>query len=70
MIGGVFAYFISKRITNPVADLSIHLTSSATQIASSAVHQQSNVTTLMASSNQIASAAKEISATSQELLKR
>ncbi|UWZ83420.1 methyl-accepting chemotaxis protein [Occallatibacter riparius] len=69
LIGGVFAYFISKRITNPVADLSINLTSSATQISSSAVHQQSNVTSLMASSNQIASAAKEISATSQELLR-
>lgn len=69
LCGAVFAYFISKRITNPVADLSINLTSSATQISSSAVHQQSNVTTLMASSNQIASAAKEISATSQELLR-
>jgi len=69
LVGAVFAYFISKRITNPVADLSIHLTSSATQISSSAVHQQSNVTALMASSNQIASAAKEISATSQELLR-
>lgn len=69
LAGAVFAYFISKRITSPVADLSIHLTSSATQISSSAVHQQSNVTTLMASSNQIASAAKEISATSQELLR-
>jgi methyl-accepting chemotaxis protein len=68
LVGTVVAYLVSKRITNPVADLSIHLTSSATQIASSAVHQQSNVTTLMASSNQIASAAKEISATSQELL--
>lgn len=68
IVGAVVAYLISKRITNPVADLSIHLTSSATQISSSAVHQQSNVTTLMASSNQIASAAKEISATSQELL--
>jgi methyl-accepting chemotaxis protein len=69
VLGGVFAFFISKRITNPVADLSINLTSSATQISSSAVHQQSNVTSLMASSNQIASAAKEISATSQELLR-
>ncbi|HWE84466.1 MAG TPA: Cache 3/Cache 2 fusion domain-containing protein [Terracidiphilus sp.] len=68
-LGGVVAYFISKRITDPVADLSIHLTSSATQIASSAVSQQSSVATLMASSNQIASAAKEISATSQELLR-
>ncbi len=67
--GAVFAYFISKRITSPMADLSINLTSSATQISSSAVHQQESVTTLMASSNQIASAAKEISATSQELLK-
>jgi hypothetical protein len=69
VLGGVFAYFISRRITSPVADLSINLTSSATQISSSAVHQQSNVTSLMASSNQIASAAKEISATSQELLR-
>jgi methyl-accepting chemotaxis protein len=69
LVGAVVAYFISRRITNPVADLSIHLTSSATQISSSAVHQQANVTTLMASSNQIASAAKEISATSQELLR-
>ena len=68
-VGAIVAYFISKRITNPVADLSIHLTSSATQVASSAVHQQSSVATLMASSNQIAAAAKEISATSQELLR-
>ena len=69
VFGTVFAYFISKRITSPMADLTIHLTSSATQVSSSAVHQQESVTTLMASSNQIASAAKEISATSQELLK-
>jgi Cache 3/Cache 2 fusion domain/Methyl-accepting chemotaxis protein (MCP) signalling domain len=68
-LGAVVAYFISRRITAPVADLSINLTSSATQIASSAVHQQASVTALMASSNQIASAAKEISATSQELLR-
>jgi methyl-accepting chemotaxis protein len=69
VFGAVFAYFISKRITSPMADLTIHLTSSATQVSSSAVHQQESVTTLMASSNQIASAAKEISATAQELLK-
>lgn len=69
VLGAVVAYLISKRITSPVADLSINLTSGATQIASSAVHQQSSVTALMASSNQIASAAKEISATSQELLR-
>ena len=63
------AYTLSKRITDPMADLSIHLTSNATQIASSAVHQQANVATFMASSNEIASAVKEISATSQELLR-
>ena len=69
LLSGVFAYFFSHRITDPMADLSIHLTSNATQIASSAVHQQANVTTFMASTNQIASAVKEISATSQELLR-
>jgi methyl-accepting chemotaxis protein len=68
-ISAVFAYFISRRITGPMADMSINLTSNATQIASSAIHQQTNVATLMASSNQIAAAAKEISATSQELLR-
>jgi methyl-accepting chemotaxis protein len=69
LCGGVFAYLLSRRITNPMVDLSIHLTSNATQIASSAVHQQANVATFMASSNEIASAVKEISATSQELLR-
>jgi len=68
-LSAVFAYWISKRIANPMADLSIQLTSNATQIASSAIHQQANVSTLMASSSQIASAVKEISATSQELLR-
>jgi methyl-accepting chemotaxis protein len=66
---GILAYLLSKRITSPMADLSIHLTSNATQIASSAIHQQSNVATFMSSSTQIASAVKEISATSQELLR-
>jgi methyl-accepting chemotaxis protein len=69
IIGSVFAYHFSKRITDPMADLSIHLTSNATQIASSAVHQQANATTFMASSNQIATAVNEISSTSQELLR-
>ena len=68
-LGTWFAFVLSKRITDPMADLSIHLTSNATQIASSAVHQQANVATFMASSNEIASAVKEISATSQELLR-
>jgi methyl-accepting chemotaxis protein len=66
---GFIAYGISKRITDPMADLSIHLTSNATQIASSAIHQQANVSSFMASSTQIATAVREISATSQELLR-
>jgi len=65
----VFAYYISKRITNPMVDLSVQLTSNATQISSSALHQQSSVTEVLASSNQIASAVNEISATSRELLR-
>jgi methyl-accepting chemotaxis protein len=69
VLSAVLAYFMSKHITDPMADLSISLTSSATQVASSAVHEQANVATFMASSNQIASAVKEISATSQELLR-
>jgi len=69
LLSALFAFFISRRITGPMADLSIHLTSNATQIASSAVHQQANVATFMASTNQIAAAVKEISATSQELLR-
>jgi len=69
LLSGVLAYVFSKRISDPMADLSINLTSSATQVTSSAIHQQANVATFMASSNQIASAVKEISATSQELLR-
>lgn len=69
VLSGILAYLFSKRISDPMADLSISLTSSATQVASSAIHQQANVATFMASSNQIASAVKEISATSQELLR-
>ena len=66
---GFFAWWLSRRITNPMTNLSIHLTSNATQLASSAMHEQANVATFMASSNQIASAVKEISSTSQELLR-
>lgn len=68
-LSAIVAYFLSKHITNPMADLSINLTSSATQVASSAVREQANVASFMASSNQVASAVKEISATSQELLR-
>lgn len=69
ILSALMAYFLSKHITDPMADLSINLTSSATQVASSAVREQANVASFMASSNQIASAVKEISATSQELLR-
>lgn len=69
LLSGLFAYFISRRISGPMADLSIHLTSNATQIASSAVQQQASVAAFMGSSTQIASAVNEISATSRELLR-
>ena len=69
LFSAFFAYSITRRITNPMADLSIRLTSNATQVASSAAHQQTNVATLTSSSSQIAAAAKEIAATSQELLR-
>jgi hypothetical protein len=68
-ISAIFAAYMSRRITNPLADLSVQLTSNATQIASSAIHQQSSVTEVLSSSNQIASAVNEISATSRELLR-
>jgi methyl-accepting chemotaxis protein len=63
------AYVVSKRITDPMADLSIQLTSNATQISSSALHQQASVAGFMGSSNEIATAVNEISATSRELLR-
>lgn len=69
LLSALIAYYMSRHITDPMADLSINLTSSATQVASSAVREQANVASFMASSNQIASAVKEISATSQELLR-
>jgi len=69
LLSAFFAYSITQRITDPMADLSIRLTSNATQVASSAAHQQTNVATLTSSSNQIAAGAKEIAATSQELLR-
>jgi len=62
------AYVVSRRISNPMADLSIQLTSNATQISSSALHQEASVAGFMGSSNEIATAVNEISATSRELL--
>ncbi|SNS82483.1 Cache 3/Cache 2 fusion domain-containing protein [Granulicella rosea] len=60
---------LSKRLIDPMVDLTIRLTSNATQIASSARQQASNVASFNTSGNEIASAVKEISATSKELLR-
>jgi methyl-accepting chemotaxis protein len=69
----LFAVFLamqmSRRIIDPMADLTIRLTSNATQIASSAQQQAANVASLNTTGNQIAAAVKEISATSKELLR-
>ncbi len=64
-----FGLHMSQRLISPMADLTIRLTSNATQIASSAQQQAANVANLNTSGNQIASAVNEISATSKELLR-
>jgi uncharacterized protein YoxC len=60
---------LSKRLIDPMADLTIRLTSNATSIASSARQQAANVANINTSGNQIATAVNEISATSKELLR-
>jgi methyl-accepting chemotaxis protein len=60
---------LSKRLIDPMADLTIRLTSSATSIASSARQQASNVANINTSGNEVATAVNEISATSKELLR-
>ena len=65
----LLAWRMSDRIIDPMADLTIRLTSNATQIASSARQQAANVANINTSGNQIAAAVKEISATSKELLR-
>jgi len=65
----LLALRISRKLIDPMADLAIRLTSNATQVASSARHQAANVANFNTSGNEIASAVKEISATSKELLR-
>jgi len=65
----LLALRLSKKLIDPMADLAIRLTSNATQIASSARQQAANVANFNTSGNEIASAVKEISATSKELLR-
>ena len=65
----LLALRLSKKLIDPMADLTIRLTSNATQIASSARQQAANVANINTSGNQIATAVNEISATSKELLR-
>ena len=60
---------LSKRLIDPMADLTIRLTSNATSIASNARQQASNVANINTSGNEIATAVNQISATSKELLR-
>jgi methyl-accepting chemotaxis protein len=65
----LLALRMSKRLIDPMADLTIRLTSNATSIASSARQQASNVANINTSGNEIATAVNQISATSKELLR-
>jgi uncharacterized protein YoxC len=65
----LIALRMSKRLIDPMADLTIRLTSNATSIASSARQQASNVANINTSGNEIATAVNQISATSKELLR-
>lgn len=65
----VVSTLISKRIVNPLLEITIQLTSNGTQVASSVNQQLSHATSFNASSTEIATAVREISSTSQELLR-
>jgi methyl-accepting chemotaxis protein len=65
----LLALRLSNRLIDPMADLTIRLTSNATSIASSAHQQASNVANINTSGNEIATAVNEILATSKELLR-
>ncbi len=65
----LLALRLSKRLIDPMADLTIRLTSNATSIASNARQQAANVANINTSGNEIATAVNEISATSKELLR-
>lgn len=60
---------LGKRLIDPMADLTIRLTSNATSIASNARQQAANVANINTSGNEIATAVNQISATSKELLR-
>jgi methyl-accepting chemotaxis protein len=65
----LLALRLSQKLIDPMADLTIRLTSNATSIASSARQQAANVANINTSGNEIATAVNEISATSKELLR-
>ena len=60
---------LSRKLIDPMADLTIRLTSNATSIASNARQQAANVANINTSGNEIATAVNQISATSKELLR-
>jgi methyl-accepting chemotaxis protein len=69
VVATVVALTLSKRIVDPLLEITIQLTSNGTQVASSASQQRNHVANFNTSSTEIATAVKEISSTSQELLR-
>jgi len=69
LIVTLIATLVSKQIIDPLLEITIQLTSNGTQVASSANLQLSHATSFNVSSTEIATAVKEISSTSQELLR-
>ena len=69
LIVALVSTLISKQIVDPLLEITIQLTSNGTQVASSANQQLSHATSFNVSSTEIATAVKEISSTSQELLR-
>ncbi len=65
----IVASVYSRRIVDPLMEITIQLTSNGTQVASSARQQLDNATNFNASSTEIATAVKQISSTSKELLR-
>lgn len=66
---GALSWLMSRRVVDPLLGITIQLTSSGTQIASSASQQLNAATSFNVSSTEVATAVKEISSTSQELLR-
>jgi len=69
LVVALVATVLSKQIVDPLLEITIQLTSNGTQVASSANQQLSHATSFNVSSTEIATAVKEISSTSQELLR-